>query len=119
MPHVFKSQVRESGTFRLIPKMLALMAVQRQTAASKSAKPWISEQQGSVGGDPTTTFTNPSKSAHTPSFSVSLGQDASLWCCFGAGGAHGTFVEVTNEKKRRLSERKRAAVARALEAIFN
>lgn len=50
------------------------MAVQRQTATSKSAKPASKAQHGVVGGAPTTTFTSPRMSAHTPSFKASLGQ---------------------------------------------
>lgn len=76
LPHVFNSQVRETEMFRLMPKVSALVAVQRHTAASTSAKPWVSEKQGNVGEEATTTFTNPSKSAHTPTFRVSLGEDA-------------------------------------------
>jgi hypothetical protein len=38
------------GTLRLMPRMLALRAVQRQTAASTSARPWMSEQHGFFGG---------------------------------------------------------------------
>ncbi|KAL3829873.1 hypothetical protein ACJIZ3_018675 [Penstemon smallii] len=59
-----------------MPKTLALMAVQRQTAASRSARPPMSEQHaaGFFGGLPTTTFTKSfSKLAHTPNFRVSLG----------------------------------------------
>ena len=37
--------------FRLMPKVSALVAVQRHTAASTSVKPWVSEQQGNVGGE--------------------------------------------------------------------
>ncbi|WRX09789.1 hypothetical protein QQP08_002276 [Theobroma cacao] len=51
--------------------MLALMAVQRQTAASRSARPWMRGQQGVFGGVPTT-----STLAHTPNLRVSLGQEA-------------------------------------------
>lgn len=79
--------------------MLALIAVQRQTAASRSAKPWMRLQQGVFGGVPTTRCTKPlSKLAHTPSFRVSLGQvglDVGgfglgfVGECFGGGG-HGT-----------------------------
>jgi len=43
------------GTLRLMPKTLALMAVQRQTAASTPASPWM-------------------RLAHTPSLRASLGQ---------------------------------------------
>nr|GMC94379.1 transmembrane protein [Ipomoea batatas] len=50
------------------------MAVQRQTAASRSDNPAIKLQHGNVGGVPTTTPTNPpSKFAHTPNFKASLG----------------------------------------------
>jgi len=62
------------GTFKLIPSTLALSAVQRQSAASKSAKPLIKAQHLlPEGGFPITTLTNPKRSAQTPSFKVSLG----------------------------------------------
>nr|POF09597.1 hypothetical protein CFP56_54665 [Quercus suber] len=51
------------------------MAVQRQTAASRSTSPESSEQHGVSGGDPMTVPTAPlSTLAQTPSFSASLGQ---------------------------------------------
>ena len=70
---------------RLIPSTLALMAVQRQRAASKSAKPESKAQHLLEGGVPTIMLTSPRRSAHTPSFNVSLGQDAGF-----AGGGHAT-----------------------------
>ncbi|KAL5727860.1 hypothetical protein ACHQM5_001192 [Ranunculus cassubicifolius] len=55
--------------------MLALIAVHRHTAASRSAKPWRRLQQGVLEGVPITAPTNPpSKFAQTPSFRASLGQ---------------------------------------------
>ncbi|KAK3429032.1 hypothetical protein EUGRSUZ_E00449 [Eucalyptus grandis] len=69
------SKLREMGMLRLIPRMLALMAVQRQTAASRSRRPSRTEQQGMSGGVPMMALTGPSSTlAHTPSFSASLGQ---------------------------------------------
>ena len=47
--------------------------MQRQAAASRSARPWMSEQQGSVGGDPNLTLTKFNKFAHTPNLSASIG----------------------------------------------
>jgi len=49
------------------------MAVQRQSAASRSAKPWSNAQHLLETGEPTTTLTSPRMSAQTPSFRVSLG----------------------------------------------
>nr|GEU51454.1 RNA-directed DNA polymerase, eukaryota [Tanacetum cinerariifolium] len=84
-----RSKLRETGTLRLIPKTLALMAVHRQTAASMSARPWIRVQHGLTGGEPSTTPSNPpSKSAHTPSFKMSLGQVAIPGFGVGAGVNH-------------------------------
>ncbi|GAV71790.1 hypothetical protein CFOL_v3_15279, partial [Cephalotus follicularis] len=144
-PQTFKSNSKETGIFRLMPKMLALMAVQRQTAASRSARPEIRVQQGVEAEDPTTMFTKPNKFAHTPSFSVSIGQvgldgdggggDAYAFggggdldafggggdlCAFGeGGGGQGTLsVELTKVKNRRLRIRSRAVVEAALETIF-
>ncbi|GAA0150814.1 hypothetical protein Leryth_013245 [Lithospermum erythrorhizon] len=67
------------GTLRLMPKILALRAVHKQTAASTSASPLRREQHGSTGGEPRLRLSNPpSKSAHTPSLSVSVGHFASF-----------------------------------------
>lgn len=124
LPQQFKSRLRETGTFSLMPKTLALMAVQRQTAASRSARPSMRVQQGVFGGVPTTTWTKSfNKSAQTPNLRVSLGQTAFpgggfLWWCLGFGaGGQWAQVELTKVKKRRFRERRRAVVARAFEAI--
>ncbi|KAL6986047.1 hypothetical protein U1Q18_019414 [Sarracenia purpurea var. burkii] len=68
-----------------IPKTLALMAVQRQTAAARSASPSIREQQGLFGGVPTTRL-------------------------LGGGDGHGTGVELSRVKRRRLKERRSTVV---------
>ncbi|KAG9141169.1 hypothetical protein Leryth_001656 [Lithospermum erythrorhizon] len=57
-----------------MPKTLALMAVQRQTAASRSARPPMRVQHGLFAGVPTTRFNKSfNKLAHTPSFNASIG----------------------------------------------
>lgn len=110
------------------------MAVQRQIAASRSTRPWSREQQGRVGGEPTTTFTKPSTLAQTPSFSASLGQvpleagvgvgvgfglGVGVGFGLGVGLLHGQgfVLAVTRVKKRRLRARKRAADAELFDAI--
>ncbi|KAK9052315.1 hypothetical protein SSX86_028944 [Deinandra increscens subsp. villosa] len=61
--------------FRLIPKTLALMAVQRQTAASRSASPPMRLQHSVFGWLPRTRLRRPlSTLAHAPNLSVSIGQ---------------------------------------------
>ena len=65
------------------------MAVHRQTAASRSARPLMRVQHGLVGGEPTSTLTKPSKSAHTPSFKVSFGHVALVGFGFGLGSGFG------------------------------
>ena len=51
------------------------MAVQRQTAASRSARPPMRLQQGVLGGVPTTRCIKSfNKLAHTPNLRASLGQ---------------------------------------------
>lgn len=104
-----------------MPRTLALMAVQRQTAASRSAKPLRRVQQGVLGGVPTTRCTKSfNRSAHTPSLRVSLGHLAleGLWLGgFGVVGGQGTEFEETMVKKRRLRRRKRAIDVALLEAI--
>lgn len=77
MPQTLRSKLKDRGMLRLMPKTFALMAVQRQTAASRSRRPWIREQQGVTGGVPMTSPNKPlSKLAHTPSFRASLGHVA-------------------------------------------
>jgi hypothetical protein len=69
-----RSKLSEIGRLRFIPKMLALRAVQRHTAASRSTSPFRSEQHGVTGGWPKVTFNNPLRTlAHTPSLSASRG----------------------------------------------
>lgn len=58
-----------------MPRTFALMAVQRQIAASRSTSPSIRLQHGVVGGLPIVTFTKPpSRLAQTPSLRASIGQ---------------------------------------------
>lgn len=87
------------------------------------------EQHGVFGGFPSCTFTKPNRSAHTPNLIVSVGQlggfeeeeggflgtagGLCLWPLGGGGGHDGTYVELTTVKKRRLRDRRIAA----LEAI--
>jgi len=70
--------------------MLVLSAVHRQTAASKSAKPLMSEQHSWLGGVPMTSLTRPNQLPHTPNLSVSLGHF--VVACFAGGGGHGLTV---------------------------
>ncbi|CAN6579421.1 unnamed protein product [Malus baccata var. baccata] len=113
---------------RLIPKMLALMAVQRHTAASRSASPWMREQQGSTGGLPMVMLSNPLRTlAQTPNLRVSLGQlvpveGLGFGVGFGFGLGFGLGLgqvpqELTRAKKKRLSARKRASEEVVLDAI--
>lgn len=108
-------------------KALALITVQRQTAASRSTRPWMRVQHGVFGGVPITTFTGPlslSKLAQTPSLRVSLGhRGCGAGCSEGTillygGGGLGTWVELTIVKKRMLRMRKKMGVDdESLEAI--
>lgn len=103
---------------RLIPRMLAFKAVQRQIAASRSRRPPSAEQQCGSGGFPTTVPILPfSNLAHTPSFRASLGQCPLLGVGFGVGFGLGLGLGVgmygqpllqplTSVKKRRLKEKK-------------
>ncbi|KAL4355023.1 hypothetical protein GQ457_06G037680 [Hibiscus cannabinus] len=111
---------------RLSPKTLALSAVQRQTAASRSAKPWMREQHGCTGGEPTTTLTKLSTSAHTPNLRASLGHlpradgvGVGFGFDLGLGLVGGQGLEaLPREKKRMLSAKKRAMEADLFEAIL-
>lgn len=74
MPHSLTSTEMATGRTRLTPSALALMAVQRQSAASRSATPDSSGQQVSLALAPTTACTSPfSASTHASSFSVFTG----------------------------------------------
>ena len=90
---MLRSKLSETGILRFIPSKLALMAVQRQMAASRSARPFKRVQQGAVGGVPMTTPTNPpSKFAQTPNLRVSLGHlplEAGVGVGFGFGFGFG------------------------------
>ncbi|KAG6382734.1 hypothetical protein SASPL_157558 [Salvia splendens] len=130
------------GKLRLFPNTLALSAVQRHTAASRSAKPLTRVQHGVLGGFPTTRCTKSfNKLAHTPNLSVSLGHfpfdgglgagdeglgagDGGLGAGDGAlgagtggldGGGHVTLFELTIVNKRMLKTMK----ITPLEAIVN
>lgn len=112
-PQVLISKLREIGMLMLMPRMLALIAVQRHTAASRSTSPWSIEQQGVSGGFPTTVPTAPlSNLAHTPSFRASLGQLFPVGFGLGFGIGFGwtqvlhPFARANN---RRLMKKKRAA----------
>lgn len=98
------------------------MTVQRQTAASRLTRPSRRLQQGSVGGDPTTTFlTNLRASAQTPNLRASLGHFPTdgLGIGFGLGlGLGHVSQELTRLKKRMLMDKKRANTALFLEPIF-
>ncbi|KAK8710646.1 hypothetical protein V6N13_145960 [Hibiscus sabdariffa] len=125
--------------------MLALMAVQRQTAASRSTRPWRREQHGCTGGEPTVALTKLSTLAHTPNLRASLGHlpradgvgvgfgfglgfgfgfglglRLGLGLGLGLGLVGGQGVEaLPREKKRMLSRKKRAMGADVFEAIFD
>ncbi|KAK8687541.1 hypothetical protein V6N13_086349 [Hibiscus sabdariffa] len=106
--------------------MLALSAVQRQTAASRSARPWMREQHGCTGGEPTTTLTMFSTLAHTPNLRASLGhlpraEGVGVGLGFGLGLrlVEGQELQaLPREKKRRLSAKKRAMEADLFEGHF-
>ncbi|KAL5727864.1 hypothetical protein ACHQM5_001009 [Ranunculus cassubicifolius] len=55
-PHWLSSTLSDTGTFSLMPKMLALIAVQRHTATSMSARPLRRLQQGVLEEVPITTM---------------------------------------------------------------
>lgn len=86
MLQTLRSRLREIGMFKLFPRILALSAVQRQAAASRSASPFISVQHGSTGGWPRVTLSRPlSTLAQTPSFRASLGHLAVAGLGLGVG----------------------------------
>ena len=122
------------GTSRLIPRTLALRAVQRQTAASRLLRFPSNEQQGVFGGFPRFKLIKPSTLAQTPSLSVSIGHLPLDGLGVGLGGlgvgfgglgvTHGGFGaggqvlhDVARVKKRRLIVKKRASEFVLLKAI--
>ncbi|CAN1185995.1 hypothetical protein LINPERHAP2_LOCUS37883, partial [Linum perenne] len=75
LPHALRSKLRDTGILRLVPRILALMAVQRQTAASRSASPLIKLQQGLADVLPILILSKLlSTLPHTPNLSASMGQ---------------------------------------------
>ncbi|CAN1185988.1 hypothetical protein LINPERHAP2_LOCUS37883 [Linum perenne] len=75
LPHALRSKLRDTGILRLVPRILALMAVQRQTAASRSASPLIKLQQGWADVLPILILSKLlSTLPHTPNLSTSMGQ---------------------------------------------
>ena len=73
LPQKLRMRLRWMGRLRLMPSTLALMAVHRHTAASRSTSPFSSGQHGSVAGTPAFAYIRSSTFAHTPSFSASAG----------------------------------------------
>ncbi|GAA0184049.1 hypothetical protein LIER_31361 [Lithospermum erythrorhizon] len=70
------------------------MAMQRQTAASRSARPPMRVQHGVSVGVPITRWTKSlNKSAHTPSFNASLGHVALADGPIASDGGHAASVE--------------------------
>ncbi|KAL4290798.1 hypothetical protein GQ457_14G019720 [Hibiscus cannabinus] len=65
---LFKKRFKETGRLMLIPNTFALTAVHRQTAASRSSKPWMRLQHGLVGTLPSSTSTKLNRLRHTPRF---------------------------------------------------
>uniref|UniRef100_A0A8R7UN04 Uncharacterized protein n=1 Tax=Triticum urartu TaxID=4572 RepID=A0A8R7UN04_TRIUA len=74
LPHWLRRSTRSTGTLSLMPRTLALMAVQRHTAASRSARPLRSGQHCSSVGTPRLSFSRFSTLAQTFSFRVSIEQ---------------------------------------------
>ncbi|CAN6980412.1 unnamed protein product, partial [Brassica oleracea var. botrytis] len=83
-----RSKLRLIGRLMLMPRMLALSAVQRQTAASRSTKPAIRLQHGLTGGAPNVTFNKLSAFTQTPSFTVSFGH---VWIAGAVGVGLGLY----------------------------
>ena len=118
MPHALTNKLSEIGTLRLIPNTLALMAVQRQAATSKSTKPSSNAQHLLDSWEPITTFTNPKTSAHTPSFKVSLGQKGFAGGPLGGGtGFVGVHVPQASENETLQMMRKKMKILHASEVL--
>lgn len=122
-PQVLISKLSEMGILMLIPSILALIAVQRHTAASRSRSPCRTEQHGWSGGFPISAPIDPlSNFVQTPSFRASLGQLLVDGVGFGLGFGSGlgwpqVLQPLTSVKKRMLTERKRAVDIDLLDSI--
>lgn len=88
------------------------MAVQRQSAASRSAKPESNAQHLLETGEPTTILTSPRMSAQAPSFNVSFGHFPDG----GGGEALGVHVPHALVDEARRESTKMVAIS-LLEAI--
>lgn len=110
--HALIIKLSVTGTFKLMPSTLALMAVQRHKAASKLAKPESRAQHLLEGGSPTTMLTSPRRSAQTPSFNVSLGQVAG-----GGGATLGLQILQALENVEKKRREKTKMTAESLEAM--
>lgn len=105
------------GMLMLMPRTLALMAVQRHSATSRSTRPDSKVQQGWLGGVPITAPAAPfSRLAQTPSFRASLGQDFLATEGVGVGlglglglGCSQVLHALVTAKRRRLTARNMAA----------
>lgn len=118
-PQVLIRTLNAIGMLRLMPRMFAFNAVQRQIAASRSKSPPSTEQHGWSGGFPTTVPILPlSSCTHTPSFRASLGQLPLKGIGFGLGfGIGGVLHPLARTKNIRLKNRKRATEDGFLESI--
>lgn len=103
------------GTLRLMPRMLDLRAVQRQTAASRSSRPSMSVQQsqGCFGNEPMPRTMSPLRTlAQAAILRVSMGHlPADEGEGLGLGFGRQVPQEAARVKKRRLRARKRAKEA--------
>ncbi|KAA3475845.1 transmembrane protein [Gossypium australe] len=122
LEQALRIKLRETGILRLMPKTLALIAVQRHIAASMSIRPSRREQHGDTWGEPTVTLTKPSTLAHTPNLRKSIGQ---LPCADGVEvrlepeEEQDGQVALTREKKRMMSAKRRVMEADRFEAILS
>jgi hypothetical protein len=103
-----------TGMSRVMPSTLALMAVQRQAAASRSASPPRMLQHGSAGGLPTSALTRPATLAHAASLSAFLGHlpldgDAGVGVA-GVGVGHELPQALATVKRTRLRATRRKAL---------
>ncbi|RDX96728.1 hypothetical protein CR513_20578, partial [Mucuna pruriens] len=107
-PQALTSKLTATGTLSLTaPNTLALIAVHKHSAASRSARPFNRVQHFSLGLVPITSLTKPNQLPQTPNLSVSLGH----FCCAEEGGVvdfggQGRLSAAIELKKRKLSSTK-------------
>ncbi|KAM0926290.1 hypothetical protein ACQ4PT_003414 [Festuca glaucescens] len=121
--HWLRRRVKSTGTLSLMPRISALMAVQRQTEASRLASPDSSGQHSSFSGTGRLSLSRFSTLAHTFSFRVSIEQVDGVGTTGGGGGGgvgvgqYGAQACAAAAWRARFRARKRTSLEGAIAQI--